>query len=142
LGNNSFQIPYWNNYLAAGDVVMVRHWGWDPWKNAIQTGGKLLHRLRECEHLCEPFLGILLSAGGGYRLSHCSVTRLNASRFGSSEADTVHIADNTGDIIIKDSTFGYQGDEEINIHGAAGIVDARGGQFAALEGHRRKLLRA
>jgi len=32
LGNNSFQIPYWNNYLAADDVVMVRHWGSAPWR--------------------------------------------------------------------------------------------------------------
>jgi Right handed beta helix region len=39
------------------------------------------------------------------------------------EADTVHIADNTGDIIIEDSTFGYQGDDGINIHGAVGTFE-------------------
>lgn len=35
LGNNTFEVPYWNVYLKVGDVMMVRHWGW---KNAIQTG--------------------------------------------------------------------------------------------------------
>jgi Right handed beta helix region len=48
---------------------------------------------------------------------------LNASRLVSSEADTVHISDNTGDIIIEDSTFGYQGDDGINIHGAVGTFE-------------------
>ena len=35
----------------------------------------------------------------------------------------VDIADNTGDIIIEDSTFGYQGDDGINIHGAVGTFE-------------------
>lgn len=65
----------------------------------------------------------MLAGGGGYRLSHCSVTRLNPGRLISSEADAVHIADNTGDIIIEDSTFGYQGDDGINIHGAVGAFE-------------------
>jgi hypothetical protein len=123
LGGNSFQIPYWNNYLAAGDVVMVRHWGRDPWKNAIQTGSSYNIDFENVNIYASPYLGFLLSGGGGYRLSHCSVTRLNASRLVSSEADTVHIADNTGDIIIEDSTFGYQGDDGINIHGAVGTFE-------------------
>jgi hypothetical protein len=123
LGNNSFQVPYWNNYIEVGDVVMIRHWGWDPWKNAIQTGASHDLDFENVNIYASPFLGFLLSGGGGYRLSHCSVTRLNASRLISSAADTVHISDNTGDIIIEDSTFGYQGDDGINIHGALGIVE-------------------
>jgi hypothetical protein len=120
LGNSTFELPYWNGYIEVGDVVLVRHWGWDPWKNAIQTGASYNIDFENVNIYASPFLGFLLSAGGGYRLSHCSVTRLNAERLISSAADTVHIADNTGDIIIEDSTFGYQGDDGINIHGAVG----------------------
>lgn len=123
LGNNTFQVPYWNNYITVGDVVLVRHWGWDPWKNAIQTGNSYDLDFENVNIYASPFLGFLLSGGGGYRLSHCSVTRLNAARLISSAADTVHISDNTGDIIIEDSTFGYQGDDGINIHGAFGVVE-------------------
>jgi len=120
LGDNSFQVPYWNSYLAVGDVVMVRHWGWDPWMNAIATGGSYNIDFENVNIYASPYLGFLLGGGGGYRLSHCSVTRLNAGRLISSAADAVHIADSTGDIIIEDSTFGYQGDDGINIHGAVG----------------------
>jgi hypothetical protein len=123
LGNNTFEVPYWNLNLKVGHVMMVRHWGWDPWKNAIQTGASYNIDFENVNIYASPYLGFLLSGGGGYRLSHCSVTRLNASRLVSSEADTVHIADNTGDIIIEDSTFGYQGDDGINIHGAVGTVE-------------------
>lgn len=123
LGNNSFQIPYWNGYLKVGDVMMVRHWGWDPWKNAIQTGASHNIDFENVNIYASPFLGFLLSGGGGYRLFHCSVTRLNAARLVSSEADAVHISDNTGDIIIENSTFGYQGDDGINIHGAVGTFE-------------------
>jgi hypothetical protein len=123
LGNNSFEVPYWNNYIEVGDVMLVRHWGWDPWKNAIQTGGSYNLDFENVNIYASPFLGLLLSGGGGYRLSHCNVTRLNTSRLISSAADTVHISDNTGDIIIEDSTFGYQGDDGINIHGAIGVVE-------------------
>jgi hypothetical protein len=128
LGNNSFQIPYWNGYLKVGDTVMIRHWGWDPWKNAIQMGSSYDIDFENVNIYASPYLGFLLSGGGGYRLSHCSVTRLNASRLVSSEADTVHIADNTGDIIIEDSTFGYQGDDGINIHGAVGPFEREAGK--------------
>jgi hypothetical protein len=120
VGNNTFEVPYWNYYIEVGDVVLVRHFGWSPWKNAVQTGGS--HDL-DFEHVniyASPYLGFLLSNGGGYRLSHCSVTRLNAGRLISSSADAVHVADNTGDIIIEDSIFGYQGDDGLNIHGAVG----------------------
>lgn len=123
LGNNTFEIPYWNLNIKAGDVMMVRHWGWDPWKNAIQTGASYNLDFENVNIYASPYLGFYLAGGGGYRLSHCSVTRLNASRLVSSEADTVHIADNTGDIIIEDSTFGYQGDDGINIHGAVGTFE-------------------
>jgi parallel beta-helix repeat protein len=74
-------------------------------------------------------LGFLLSGGGGYRLSHCSVTRLNAARLISSSADAVHVADNTGDIVIEDSAFGYQGDDGLNIHGAVGGSAQAGQNF-------------
>ena len=122
-GNNTFEVPYWNGYIEVGDVVLVRHWGWDPWKNAIQTGASYNIDFENVNVHASPFLGFLLSGGGGYRLSHCSVTRLNAGRLVSSEADAVHISDNTGDVIIEDNTFGYQGDDGINIHGAVGPFD-------------------
>ena len=127
LGNNTFQVPYWNNYIEVGDVVLVRHWGWNPWKNAIQTGSSYNIDFENVNIHASPFLGFLLAGGGGYRLSHCSVTRLNAGRLISSSADAVHISDNTGDIIIEDSTFAYQGDDGINIHGAVGIVEREAG---------------
>jgi hypothetical protein len=123
LGNNTFEVPIWNLYIKAGDVMMVRHWGLAPWKNAIQTGGSYNINFENVNVYASPYLGFLLSDGGGYRLSHCSVTRLNPGRLVSSEADAVHIADNTGDIIIEDSTFGYQGDDGINIHGAVGTFE-------------------
>jgi hypothetical protein len=123
LGNNTFEIPYWNLNIKVGDVMMIRHWGQAPWKNAIQTGDAYDIDFENVNIYASPYLGFLLSGGGGYRLSHCSVTRLNAARLVSSEADAVHIADNTGDIIIEDSTFGYQGDDGINIHGAVGTFE-------------------
>jgi Right handed beta helix region len=126
LGNNTFEVPYWNSYIEVGDVVLVRHWGWGPWKNAIQTGSSYNLDFEDVNIYASPFLGFILAGGGGYRLSHCSVTRLNAGRLISSAADAVHISDNTGDIIIEDSTFAYQGDDGVNIHGAVGIVE-RGG---------------
>jgi hypothetical protein len=123
LGNNTFEVPYWNLSIKVGDVMMVRHWGWNPWKNAIQTGGSYNIDFENVNIYASPYLGFLLSGGGGYRLSHCSVTRLHPGRLISSEADAVHVADNTGDIIIEDSTFGYQGDDGINIHGAVGTFE-------------------
>jgi hypothetical protein len=123
LGNNTFEIPYWNLNIKVGDVMMIRHWGMAPWKNAIQTGAAYDIDFENVNIYASPFLGFLLSGGGGYRLSHCSVTRLNAARLVSSEADAVHVADNTGDIIIENSTFGYQGDDGINIHGAVGTFE-------------------
>jgi Right handed beta helix region len=126
LGNNTFEVPYWNNYIETGDVVMVRHWGWNPWKNAIQTGSSYNLDFENINIYASPFLGFILAGGGGYRLSHCSVTRLNAGRLISSAADAVHISDNTGDIIIEDSTFAYEGDDGVNIHGAVGIFERDG----------------
>jgi len=120
LGNNSFEVPHWNLNIKVGNVMMIRHWGLAPWKNAIQTGGSYDIDFEHVNIYASPYLGFLLSGGGGYRLSHCSVTRLSPGRLVSSEADAVHVADNTGDIIIEDSTFGYQGDDGINIHGAVG----------------------
>jgi hypothetical protein len=118
LGNNTFEVPYWNTQIAAGDVVLVRHFGGAPYKNAIKTGGSYDLDFEHVNIYASPYMGFLLSGGGGYRLSHCSVTRRNAARLISSSADAVHIADNTGDIIIEDSTFAYQGDDGLNIHGA------------------------
>jgi hypothetical protein len=48
---------------------------------------------------------------------------LNPARLLSTSADGVHIADSSGDIIIENSTFAYQGDDGINIHGAFGNFD-------------------
>jgi hypothetical protein len=76
-----------------------------------------------------PYLAFLLSGGGGYRLSHCSVTRQSAARLISSSADAIHVADNTGDIIIEDGTFTYQGDDGLNIHGALGGTAQAGKSF-------------
>ncbi|MGG6499072.1 UNVERIFIED_CONTAM: hypothetical protein NY603_39700, partial [Bacteroidetes bacterium 56_B9] len=78
-----------------GDVVLVRHWGWDPWKNAIQTGSSSNIDFEHVNVYASPFLGFLLAGGGGYRISHCSVTRPNAGKLVSSEADAVHISDVT-----------------------------------------------
>ena len=129
LGDNTFEVPYWNTYIEVGDVVLVRHFGWSPWKNAIQAGGS--HDL-DFEHVniyASPYLGFLLADGGGYRLLHCSVTRPAPARLISSAADAVHIADNTGDIIIEDSTFAYEGDDGVNIHGAVGGSAQAGQNF-------------
>ncbi|MBV8745030.1 MAG: right-handed parallel beta-helix repeat-containing protein [Xanthobacteraceae bacterium] len=123
LGDHTFEVPYWNVYLKVGDVMMIRHWGMAPWKNAIQTGASYNIDFENVNVYASPYLGFLLSGGGGYRLSHCSVTRLNPGRLVSSEADAVHVADNVGDTIIEDSTFGYQGDDGINIHGAVGTFE-------------------
>jgi len=129
VGHNTFEVPYWNNYIEVGDVVLVRHFGWSPWKNAIQTGGSNDLTFENVNVYASPYLGFLLSGGGGYRLAHCSVTRLNAARLISSSADAVHIADNTGDIVIEDSAFGYQGDDGLNIHGAVGGTAQPGQNF-------------
>jgi parallel beta-helix repeat protein len=128
VGNRTFQVPYWNGYIEVGDIVLVRHFGWSPWKNAIQTDSHDID-FENVNVYASPYLGFLLSGGGGYRLSHCSVTRLNPARLISSAADAVHVADNTGDIIIEDSTFGYQGDDGLNIHGAIGGTAQAGQNF-------------
>lgn len=127
LGGNTFEVPYWNNYIAVGDVFLVRHFGWSPWRSAVETGGSHDIDFERVNIYASPYLGFSLSSGGGYRLSHCSVTRLNAARLISSEADAIHIADNTGDILIEDGTFAYQGDDGLNIHGALGGL-ARAGE--------------
>jgi hypothetical protein len=129
LGNHTFEVPYWNNYIEVDDVMLVRHFGWAPWKNAIQTGSSYDLDFENVNVYASPYLGFILSGGGGYRLSHCSVTRLNAARLISSSADAVHISDNTGDIIIEDSSFGYQGDDGTNIHGAMGMVERTDEKF-------------
>jgi hypothetical protein len=123
LGNNTFEVPYWNHYIQVGDVMLVRHWGWSPWRSALETGGSYNIDFEHVHIYASPYLAFVLSGGGGYRLSHCSVTRRNPGRLISSSADAVHIAENTGDIIIEDSIFGYQGDDGTNIHGAMGMVD-------------------
>jgi parallel beta-helix repeat protein len=120
VGNNTFEGPYWNDNIAVGDVMLVRHFGWSPWRNAIQTGGSYDVDFENVNVYASPYLAFALSGGGGYRLYHCSVTRRDASRLISSAADAVHVADNTGDLIIEDSTFSYQGDDGLNIHGAVG----------------------
>jgi Right handed beta helix region len=89
LGNNTFEIPYWNLYLKVGDVMMVRHWGWDPWKNAIQTGASYNLDFENVNIYASPYLGFYLAGGGGYRLSHCSVTRLNGPGLFISRANDV-----------------------------------------------------
>lgn len=123
LGNNTFEVPYWNNYIAAGDVMLVRHWGGSPWRSAIESRGSFDLSFEDVNIYASPYMGFVLSGGGGYRLSHCSVTRLNPARLISTTADGVHIADSSGDIIIENSTFAYQGDDGINIHGALGMFD-------------------
>jgi hypothetical protein len=129
MGDHTFEVPYWNNYIEVGDVVLVRHFGWSPWKNAIQTGGSHDITFDSVNVYASPYLAFLLSSGGGYRLSHCSVTRLNAARLISSSADAVHVADDIGDIVIEDSAFGYQGDDGLNIHGAIGGTAQAGQNF-------------
>jgi hypothetical protein len=118
LGNNIFQVPYYNNQIAVGDLMLVRHFGYSPYKNAVQTGGSYDVDFEHVNIYASPYLAFLLSGGGGYRLSHCSVNRKDTARLISSSADACHIADNVGDIIIEDSDFGYQGDDGLNIHGA------------------------
>lgn len=123
LGNNTFEVPYWNLYIAPGDTVVIRHWGYAPWRSAVETNRSANIDFEDVNVYASPYLGFALSGGGGYRLSHCSVTRLNPARLISTSADGVHIADSSGDIIIEDSTFAYQGDDGINIHGAMGNFD-------------------
>ncbi len=127
LGNRTFEVPYRNDYIVVGDEVLIRHFGGSPYKNAVQTGGSHDLDFENITIYASPYLGFLLSAGGGYRLSHCSVTRRDAARLISTAADAVHVSDNTGDLIVEDGTFGYQGDDGLNIHGVVSGT-ARAGQ--------------
>lgn len=126
VGNQTFEIPYYNHFIQVGDVMLVRHFGAAPWMSAISVGGHDID-FEQVNVYASPLMGFSISGGNGYRLSHCSVTRLNAARFISSAADAVHAADTVGDIIIEDSTFAYQGDDGLNIHGAIG-GSAKAGQ--------------
>ena len=123
VGNNTFEVPYWNTYIAPGDVMLVRHWGGKPWRSAIEANSSSDLDFENVNVYASPYLGFSLSGGNSYRLSHCSVTRLTSARLLSTSADAVHIADSGGDIIIEDSTFAYQGDDGLNIHGALGKFD-------------------
>lgn len=87
--------------------MAIRHWGFAPWRSAIEVGGNSNIDFEHVNVYASPYLGFSLSGGGGYRLSYCSVTRLNPARLISTSADAVHIADSTGDIMIEDSIFGY-----------------------------------
>ena len=127
VGNQTFEIPYYNHFIRVGDIFLVRHFGAAPWRSAISSGGSHDIDFEEVNIYASPLMGFTISGGSGYRLSHCSVNRLNAGRLMSSAADAVHAADTEGDIIIEDSTFAYQGDDGLNIHGAIGGT-ARAGQ--------------
>ncbi|MGA3093510.1 MAG: right-handed parallel beta-helix repeat-containing protein [Terriglobales bacterium] len=128
-GNHTFEIPYYNHFIQVGDVFLVRHFGAAPWRSAISSGGSHDIDFEQVNVYASPLMGFTISGGSGYRLSHCSVTRLNAARLISSAADAVHTADTAGDIIIEDSTFGYQGDDGLNIHGAIGGTAKAGRDF-------------
>ena len=126
VGNQTFEIPYYNHFIQVGDIFLVRHFGAAPWMSAISVGGQDID-FEQVNVYASPLMGFSISGGNGYRLSHCSVTRLSAARLISSAADAVHAADTVGDIIIEDSTFAYQGDDGLNIHGAIGGT-AKAGQ--------------
>ena len=128
VGNQTFEIPYYNHFIQVGDVFLVRHFGAAPWMSAISAAGHDID-FEQVNIYASPFLGFSISSGNGYRLSHCSVTRLNPGRLISSAADAVHAADTVGDIIIEDSTFAYQGDDGLNIHGAIGGAAKAGQDF-------------
>ncbi|WP_353070989.1 right-handed parallel beta-helix repeat-containing protein [Tunturiibacter gelidoferens] len=128
VGNQTFEIPYYNHFIQVGDVFLVRHFGAAPWMSAISVGGHDID-FEQVNVYASPLMGFSISGGNGYRLSHCSVTRLSAARLISSAADAVHAADTVGDIIIEDSTFAYQGDDGLNIHGAIGGTAKAGQNF-------------
>lgn len=46
VGNHTFQVPYGNHYMEVGDVFLVRHFGWSPWKNAIQLAAAMIWTLK------------------------------------------------------------------------------------------------
>jgi hypothetical protein len=128
VGNQTFEIPYYNHFIQVGDVFLVRHFGAAPWMSAISAAGHDID-FEQVNVYASPLMGFSISGGNGYRLSHCSVTRLSAARLISSAADAVHAADTVGDIIIEDSTFAYQGDDGLNIHGAIGGAAKAGQDF-------------
>jgi hypothetical protein len=128
VGNQTFEIPYYNHFIQVGDVFLVRHFGAAPWMSAISAAGHDID-FEQVNVYASPLMGFSISGGSGYRLSHCSVTRLSAARLISSAADAVHAADTVGDIIIEDSTFAYQGDDGLNIHGAIGGTAKAGQDF-------------
>jgi len=128
VGNQTFEIPYYNHFIQVGDVFLVRHFGAAPWMSAISAGGHDID-FEQVNVYASPLMGFSISGGNGYRLSHCSVTRLSTARLISSAADAVHAADTVGDIIIEDGTFAYQGDDGLNIHGAIGGTAKAGQDF-------------
>src|SRR5580698_7579880 len=128
VGNQTFEIPYYNHFIQVGDIFLVRHFGAAPWMSAISASGHDID-FEQVNVYASPLMGFSISGGNGYRLSHCSVTRLSAARLISSAADAVHAADTVGDIIIEDSTFAYQGDDGLNIHGAIGGTAKAGQDF-------------
>ena len=129
VGNHTFEIPYYNHFIQVGEIFLVRHFGAAPWRSAISSGGSHDIDFEQINVYASPLMGFTISGGSGYRLSHCSVTRLSAARLISSAADAVHTADTVGDIIVEDSTFAYQGDDGLNIHGAIGGTAKAGLDF-------------
>ena len=129
VGDQAFEIPFYNHFIQVGDAFLVRHFGAAPWMSAISSGGSHDIDFEEVNVYASPLMGWTISGGNGFRLSHCSVNRLSAARLISSAADAVHTADTVGDIIIEDSTFGYQGDDGLNIHGAIGGAANAGQDF-------------
>jgi len=79
VGNQTFEIPYYNHFIQVGDVFLVRHFGAAPWMSAISAGGHDID-FEQVNVYASPFMGFSISGGNGYRLSHCSVTRLSAAR--------------------------------------------------------------
>ena len=86
VGNQTFEIPYYNHFIQVGDVFLVRHFGAAPWMSAISVGGHDID-FEQVNVYASPLMGFSISGGNGYRLSHCTVTRLNAARLISSAAD-------------------------------------------------------
>jgi hypothetical protein len=104
--------------FRAGTPVIARHVisGF-----AIGVGGGSDVSLENIKVYAGPGMGFFFTGGrGGIRVANCLIDRRDSSRFGkrviSTALDAVHISNITGDVLIENNRFAYQGDDGFNLH--------------------------